>query len=159
MPLPADKKERDAFFDFAARGDAAAIEYLDAIAALVYLADDSVDEDLPFATRQDYMLRILWLTLVRLPSNPFHARFGGSMAPLVMEILVFWQKSDEWKQTGDLKRKLFGFVRRENIDGLVVAVAGIVGGADHAKAVAERIMELCHSHGETLEDWMNEGRP
>lgn len=159
MPLPSNDDERARFFDFVSMGQPAAAEYLEHIAVLVHLADDSVDEELGFDVRQDYMLRILWLTLVKLPTNPFHARYGSAIAPLLMEVLIFWQKSDEWKQTGDLKRKLFGFVRRENIDGLVVAVAGIVGGTEHAKAVTERLMDTCHSHGETFEDWVNEGKP
>lgn len=159
MPLPVDKDKRAEFWAFVTCGDSAATEYLEMVANLVYLADDSADEDLDFATRQRYLMEILHIAMCRMPMNAFFARYSHTLAPLLMDVIVHWQKSDEWKQTGDLKRKIFGFVRRENIDSLVVAVSAIVGGIDHAGRVTERIMDTAHTSGETLEEWMDEGKP
>lgn len=159
MSIPSDPVVRETFFRAVAHGVPEATEYLKAVCEIVFLADDSVDEELPFEKRQDYMLRLLHLTMCVLPSNAFQIKYGAALAPLLSQVLIFWQKSDEWKMTGDLKRKVFGYVRRENIDGLLVAVAGIVGGIDHAKRVTELIFDTCHDHEDTLEDWMNEGRP
>lgn len=159
MPLPEDPEVQKQIFDFIAKGDPAASEYLALIAELVYLADDSVDEELDFDTRQQFMMRILEITMVKLPFNAFFVRMNTHLAPLILDILVHWQKADDWKRNGDLKRKLFAFVRRENIDSLVVAVAGIMGGIEHAKDVTERIMTMCHVNSETFEEWCAEGKP
>lgn len=159
MPLPRDDTERRQFFEFVCKGNPAAIEYLELVCEIVYLADDSVDEDLDFDTRQKYMLRILFILGGVLPLNGFYQRYAPSYAPLWMDILVHWQKSDQWKTQGDLKRKIFGFVRRENVDSLVVATAAIIGGPEHAGQVTEMIMDTVHNTGETLTDWISEGKP
>lgn len=159
MPIPSNEQDRDAFFRAVAMGNTDAEEYLRLIAKLVYLADSLVDEDLSFQDKQKYTIHIMHIAMCRMPMNPFYIRYSPSLAPLITSVLVAWEQSDNWKVSGDLKQKIFGFVRRENIDGLVVAVAAIVGGLDHARKVTDLIYEVCHDTGETLEDWIAEGRP
>lgn len=156
MPLPSNAQERIAFLRFVANNNAAALEYLQIICAMVYFADDAVDEPLDAAGRQELVAKLLWAAVVDLPRCRFHQLYAVQLAPLLSEVIVSWQKSDEWRKSGDATRETYGFVRRENIDGLAVAVAAIVGGREHALAVTEAIMDVCHATGETVQDWVSE---
>lgn len=144
------------FLQFVANGDAEAYSYLEIMARVVYQADDLVDEDLNPEGRQELMAALLWDVFVELPRNTFHRRNAATLAPLLSDVIVQWHKSDQWRRAGapGYARAVFGFVRRENMDGLVGAVAGIVGGREHAMAVAELVMDVCHADGETVEEWL-----
>jgi hypothetical protein len=149
------KENMDGFLTYVANGNADAKAYLEIMARVVYYADDIVDEPLDEIRRQELMARLLWAVFVELPYNRFHVQHGITLAPLLSDVIVQWHKSDEWRRmkTPNYARQVFGFVRRENMDSLVGAVAGIVGGRTHAMAVAELVMDVCHASGETIEDW------
>jgi len=149
---------REKLIAFTANGVPGAREYLRIMASLVGMGDDLVDEDLVPVRRQDFVVRMLYATLVQLPSNPFFVAHGAHLSAVVTDILVHWEASDRWKGSDDSVRHLFGFVRRENIDGLFVAVGAITGGIDHARRVAEAMITHLHRDGETVEDWVKEGR-
>lgn len=154
MSVPVAKLEP--FIAFVARGRPDAAAYMRFMAEAVYLADDAVDEDLTAEQRQEYMARLLWIFAVEMPRNPFHSRYAAELAPLLSDAIVQWEKSDEWRRQRDpgYTRSVFGFVRRENMDGLIVAIAGIVGGRSHAKAVAEMTIDVFHADGETVGRWL-----
>ena len=151
-----DKTKLPEFLGFVACGNPHAHEYLEIMARVVYHADDAVDEPLTAPERQELIARLLWAVFVELPRNRFHVEHGIVLAPLLSDVIVQWQKSDEWRtaEHADYARRVFGFVRRENMDSLVGAVAGIVGGRKHALAVAELVMDICHADGETVEEWI-----
>lgn len=154
------KANLDGFLDFVSLGNSDAREYLRIMARIVYHADDIVDELYDEVQRQDRMAELLWDVFVELPRNRFHVQHSLVLAPLLSDVIVQWQKSDEWRSVNgpDYARRVFGFVRRENMDGLVGAVAGIVGGRKHAMAVAELVMDVCHSSGETIEQWVEDDK-
>jgi len=150
-----DKDKLHNFLAFVSNGNPDAYRYLEIMARVVYHADDIVDEQLDPAEVQDLMAQLLWAVFVELPRNRFHVEHSLVLAPLLSDVIVQWQKSDEWRvPESNYARKVFGFVRRENMDGLVGAVAGIVGGRKHALAVAEKVMDICHADGETVDDWI-----
>lgn len=150
------KDKIDGFLTFVANGNEDAKAYLEIMARVVYLADDMVDEPLVEVERQELMARMLWAVFVELPYNRFHVQHAIVLAPLLSDVIVQWHKSDEWRRmkAPGYARSIFGFVRRENMDSLVGAVAGIVGGRTHAMAVAEMVMDICHADGETVEEWI-----
>lgn len=159
MPTPSDRKQIEHIIKTAARGDRYAEEYLRYTIELVAVADDLADEDMLFEKRQAYVIRLLEIAYFILPNNQFYMRFAPVLAPLVMNVLLTWKKSDEWKMKGDHRRKLYGFVWRENVDSVVVGVAAILGGAAHAEAIIDLLMTH-HDHGaESFEDWVAEGKP
>ncbi|MDK1377094.1 MULTISPECIES: hypothetical protein [unclassified Sinorhizobium] len=136
------------------RGDEAAADFLEEIAEIARLADDIVDEE---ANRQRNVCWLLTRTLTHLPLNPFFIRHAPTLAPLMNNVIVQWQLSDEWRSSRDALKRQFGFVMREAVGSIVTAVAGIVGGYDHAKDATEDFFELCHAGSrETVEEWMKD---
>ena len=156
MAIP--REQLPEFLRFVTNGNADAYRYLEIMARVVYYADDVVDEPLDEVGRQDLISKLLWAVFVELPQNRFHVAHSMVLAPLLSDVIVQWQKSDEWRRLKDpgYARSVFGFVRRENMDSLVGAVAAIVGGRTHALAVAELVMDVCHGSGETAEQWIED---
>ncbi|WP_373413712.1 hypothetical protein [Ensifer aridi] len=152
--LPSDPaKVREALLRWT-RGDEAAADFLHEMAQIARLADDIVDED---ENRQRNVCWLLSRTLTILPANPFFVRHASVLAPQINSIIVQWQQSDEWRSSRDALKRTFGFVMREAIGSLVTAVAGIIGGYEHAKATADDFFETCHSgQRETVEDWIKD---
>ncbi|ASP92765.1 hypothetical protein [Sinorhizobium meliloti] len=152
--LPSDPEKVCAALLRWTRGDEAAADFLNEIAEVARLADDIVDED---ENRQRNVCWLLVRTLTRLPLNPFFIRHAATLAPLINSVIVQWQLSDEWRSSHDALKRQFGFVMREAVGSIVTAVATIIGGYDHAKAVTEDFFELCHSGSrETVEDWIKD---
>ena len=159
MPLPHDHQAATDILHFIACGDEAAAMYLGVMAELVRLADDLADEDMAAVQRQEKVARLLYLALVVLPSNSFFQRHGSQLSTHFAAIVVDWVVADHWKQNGTEKQQMFGYVRRENMDSLAVAVAVIVGGIDHGIQVSTRLFEVCHADGETFGEWAAERTP
>ncbi|MCA1403697.1 hypothetical protein I6F26_03655 [Ensifer sp. IC3342] len=152
--LPTDQEKVRAALLRWTRGDEAAAAFLGEIAEVARLADDIVDED---ENRQRNVCWLLVRTLTVLPANPFFIRHVSVLAPLINSVIVQWQLSDEWRSSRDALKRQFGFVMREAVGSIVTAVAGIVGGYDHAKATTEDFFELCHAGSrETVEDWIKD---
>ena len=153
MPLPADTK---AFFEFVAKGDISCIQFLEAFVTIVGLADDAVDRDLDAGSRQDMMVQLLWLVMVSLPRNVFYATHQVALSGVLGQALILWQTSDDWKLSGDDRRRHFAYVHREAVDAVFIMVAGIMGGASHARDVVERIMDDVHATNDTFPQWAEE---
>lgn len=136
------------------RGDEYAADFLEDIANVARLADDIVDED---ENRQRNMCWLLYTTLTKIPTNPFYLAHLVELKPLITNILIQWHQSDEWRSGRDARKRTFGFVYRENVGGIAMAVAGIIGGYEHARAVADEYFETCLSWSdETVEQWVKE---
>lgn len=124
------------------------------MANLARMADDLVDEG---NNPQGRLSQILELALLNLPANPFFIRHHATLAGVVMEMLAYWRLGDAFRTSGNERQELFGFVYRESCDRLPVVVAGIIGGVDHALAVAEEVYQMMHAGStETVADWAKE---
>uniref|UniRef100_UPI003F499D62 hypothetical protein n=1 Tax=Ensifer adhaerens TaxID=106592 RepID=UPI003F499D62 len=135
-------------------GDEVAADFLNEMAEIARLADDIVDED---ESRQRNVAWLLVRTMTHLPVNPFFVRYAAALAPIINNVVVQWQLSDEWRSSRDALKRQFGFVMREAVGSIVTAVAAIVGGHEHAKTVTEEFFELCHAGSkETVADWIRD---
>lgn len=136
------------------QGHQSAADFLNQMAEMVRLADDIVDET---ENRQRNVCWLLSRAWTVLPFNAFYQAHGIVLGPLLNSIIVRWQQSDEFRLSGDPLKQTFGFVMREDIGTLTIAVASIIGGYDHAKMVADEMFAACHAAStETVEDWVKE---
>lgn len=135
-------------------GNADATRLLLQMSQLAREVDDLVDVG---GDVQDRITTILELSLVHIAANPFYMRFAGPMSAVIFEMLTYWRLGDQFKKSDDEKKQIFGFVYRESTDRLAVVVAGLLGGSDHAKSVAEELYAMTHGKSkETLADWLAE---
>lgn len=136
------------------KGNADAARLIRDMANLARMADDLVDEG---ENPQGRLSQILELALLNLPANPFFIRHHATLAGVVMEMLAYWRLGDAFRTSGNERQEMFGFVYRESCDRLPVVVAGIIGGVDHALAVAEEVYQMMHAGStETVADWVKE---
>lgn len=152
--LPKDPRDAQACLMRWTGGHGAAAEFLSEIAAIARLADDVVDKA---EHRQRHLCWLMSRALTVLPLNPFFVAHAAQLAPMLNTILVQWELSDSFRQSGDRLKETYGFVMREAVGGLVTAVAHILGGYEHGRLVAEDFFATCHAGSpETVEDWVRE---
>lgn len=151
MSYPPDIK--DTFLRWC-MGDADAARLVFDMANLARMADDVTDIGDNVQGRVSQMLE---LSLLNIAGNPFFIRHHATLAGVVIEMLAYWRLGDQFRTSGDGRRELFGFVYRESCDRLPVVVAGLIGGVDHALAVAGEVYQAMHgSSTETVEQWVKE---
>lgn len=124
------------------RGDEAAADFLLMLFRASHLADDVVDGDSfdPLADQGQ-----LWaLFFGRLMPNPFFQahvqRFAGAITPAVHD----WVLATRWQREPDQVKRLFAYVLRLTLEHAVIVAADIIGGFDHAQAVAQEMREVFH---------------
>lgn len=135
-----------------AAGNQDAAEFLTHWARIVRLGDDLADGDslAPVADMSDVLLR----TLAFVPLNPFFLAHQQALTAVMVNAILLWRKSEEWRKAPATKTRMFGFVGRETCEHVVYTVAAIVGGPIHALEVMDELHALSHlTNTETLEDW------
>lgn len=136
------------------KGDEDAARLVIQMATLAREVDDLVDVG---GDVQDRASTILELSLIHIAGNPFFMRFNGVMSAVIFEMITYWRLGDQFQNSNDEKKQMFGFVYRESTDRIAVVIAGLLGGTDHAKSVAEEVYEATHAQSkETLADWLAE---
>lgn len=143
------------YFNRWACGNSDAVNLLHCISAIAQLADDIVDGD--SENRFADMGRLCFQTLVVAPSNPFFQKHHAALAPVLANISLTWEATEEWRHSEQEKTRMFAFVMRECSEQFAVTVALLTGGYDHARAVIRELHDVCvASDPETFSDWENE---
>jgi len=128
-------------------GDKDAVVLLQTLAEISQIADDYADGD---AEGSEKITRLLHLSLVSLPTNPFYLNHGKWLLPVMSSSMHLWNASNEWQNE-------YGFVYREALEQIIHVVALLIGGQEHAAQVAKDVNNFYHQeHGEGIEDWMKE---
>lgn len=137
-----------------ALGDVAAAEMLALLARGSQVADDIVDGDVAPPDRGKSVVEMIDVSLRELPANPFFREHQAVLGPLISLSVFQWEASNEWHRSQNRTTRLFGFVLREALDSIIVAVALIKGGRDWAKKVLREVHTYYHVlDQETFEQW------
>jgi DNA-binding FadR family transcriptional regulator len=127
--------------------DKDAVVLLQNLAEISQIADDYADGD---ADGPEKITRLLHLSLVAIPTNPFFMKHGQWLVPVMSSSMHLWNASNDW-------RNEYGFVYREALEQIIHVVALLTGGQEHAAQVAKDVNKFYHQiHGERIEDWMKE---
>jgi hypothetical protein len=138
------------------RNDVLATDFLLTLFAASHWADDIVDGD--SADPCADMARVWMAFFGRLMPNPFylmHAeRFAGAIVPAVCD----WRLATAWEGDSDTVKRVFALVLRTTLEHAAIVAADLVGGADHAAAVARELREIYHmgEGREDIADWLKE---
>lgn len=142
-------------FERWARMDKEAVDFLKTMARAIRLADDIVDGDSQDAPAD--MARLLYECLIVLPANPFFARHHAKLAPVMTNVALLWDASEDWRKSDLEKTRQFAFVLRESTEQIVATVAEITGGFEHARSVIREVHQVCCAEDpETFEQWDQE---
>lgn len=120
------------------------IDLWDAIQAF----DDVVDGD---PVERGAMERVIFSTLVGMPSNPFFQANAQHLIPVMSLAVMKWKASDGAERSG--KADARSFMWRASYYDVVLAVVSICHGPDVAMEAAQSVMSL---YGESLDDYLKE---
>ena len=130
-------------------GNSDAVFLLKSLAEVSQIADDYADGD---AEGPEKITRLLHLTLITIPTNPFFIKYSHWLLPVMASSMHLWNASNDWKNE-------YGFVYREALEQVITIVAVLVGGQEHAANVTKDVNNFYHQiHGEKLEDWIMENK-
>lgn len=140
------------------QGDRGAVEFVAQISEATQIGDDLVDEKLPYLEKAALMTR-LFERLLTLNAHPFYAQHYAQLCPLILTGVFEWETSNEWQLSDKEETRIFGYVRREALESLIVYVAYLIGGADWAMKVGRDVHQfyhIDHADGETVATWSTE---
>ena len=138
-------------------GDIQAASMLTLIFEASQVADDIVDGDAK--DLHEAMARLLSISFVELPSNPFFEKHKIQFIPLFATSIQIWSLTDKWGKSDNEEQQLFGFIYREILEQCVVMAAYITGGQKHARIVADEMNDfyrITDTDQDKLADWLKE---
>lgn len=148
MPRPNESE----FLEEVLLGNREAIVFVQTLAKVAQTLDDLVDGDRPVESGE--IISMVWKSLIELPTNGFYRQCELYLRPLMALALQDWQDSVVLEQDGDLHDKTIAFVLRDQMAGLIVQCAYLVGGEDWMKKVGPAIRRHCHE--DTLADYLRD---
>lgn len=127
-----------------------AIAFCEALGRISQTLDDIVDGDKHVSAGA--VIRSYWEALIELPENPFYRQHEGYLRPLMAAALQDWTDSTMLERTGQQHDASLAFVLRDQLAGVVVQCARLVGGYDWMRETGPLIRRFFH--GERLDDYV-----
>lgn len=145
------RKNEHAFLQDALRGNQDAIHYCETLFRISQTLDDIIDGDKRL-TGADVM-SAFWQSLIELPANPFYRRHELYLRPLMASALQDWRDSVTLERSGGRHEKTLAFVLRDQLAGLTIQCAYLVGGESWMVQAGPAIRQ--HFHEDTLEGYLD----
>ena len=133
------------------RGNESAVIFCQRLFSISQIVDDLYDGDNEI-DRED-IKRMIWYSLVELPSNAFYRENFFVLQPLIRMALTDWIDSTVLEQ-GELHDKTIAFVLRDALNSVVSQCIYLVGGYEWMVQVSPAVRRFFHD--ETLSDYLNE---
>lgn len=143
-------------------GNRDAIALFDLLANASQKIDDFWDGDKPVG-RED-LASIFFALAVDLPQNRFYRLMQDAMVQIIEDALCQWIQSNDIEATAgapeaasSAERMLqVSYIRRSSTTDLLIKMARLVGGRDHERAVACRVLSHVYLDNEPFYDYLEE---
>ncbi|WP_110665213.1 hypothetical protein [Salinicola halophilus] len=126
-----------------------AVSFCEQIFGISQTLDDIVDGDKSIT--QGAIIHAFWQALIELPANPFYRANEMFLRPLLAQSLQDWTDSTVLERTQDEHDASLAFVLRDQLTGVVVQCAYLIGGAQWMRQVSTAIRR--YFHDEKLADY------
>jgi hypothetical protein len=132
---------------FLCQGNAAAQVFVEQMTGVLHFWDDLVDRDKPMTDAT--INQMMWWALVELPRNQFYAQNFVTLNTVLVPSILNWQLATRLERypEADALRLEGAFIFRSNYVDILLMVAMICGGKEHADACAPMLRERAHSEG------------
>lgn len=97
--------------------------------------------------------RVIYLTLVRMPSNPFFQAHANRLLPVLSNVVLKWTASNVMEDEKQEEQLPKAFMWRAGFYDLILEVVNVVHGFDFAQVAAPYVMAM---YGETYEEYKKE---
>lgn len=138
-----------AFLRQVLQGSAPAVDFCETLFRISQTLDDIIDGDRPVTG--DVVVSAFWQSLIELPANPFYRRHESYLRPLMAAALQDWRDSVILERSKSPHDHSLAFVLRDQLTGVVVQCAYLVGGESWMAEVGPAIRR--HFHDENLSDY------
>lgn len=153
--IPSDPNDRFRLYLPLTGGNEDAAALLVQVGAMIRLADDVADGDA--VSPQEAVARVLQIALAEIPANPFYDLHRHTLSHMLGSMVTFWQVSNRFQRSTDVRVNTFGFVLREAGEHFTLQVCALCRGWEDAASIYEEIFRLVHAdRTETVEDWAEE---
>lgn len=113
--------------------------------------DDLIDGDKP--VQQQDVISTFWKALIELPANPFYRRHELYLRPLMASSLQDWRDSVLLERSDSEHFKTLAFVLRDQLTGVVIQCAYLIGGEAWMTQVSAQVR--AHFHEDQLADYLS----
>lgn len=128
----------------------AAVDFCETLFRISQTLDDLIDGDKPVTG--DVVVSAFWQALIELPGNPFYRQYEPYLRPLMAGALQDWRDSVSLERSGSRHERTLAFVLRDQLTGVVVQCAYLIGGEGWMRQVGPAIRQ--HFHEDSLEDYL-----
>lgn len=129
----------DAIVVAAAHGNKAALRYMQEFGLVCRVLDDLYDADYP--VEQQHMLMVFrWLS-VGCFRNSFFCEHRDILVAYQATVLSAWEESNQL-EAGSEVQKIYAHVLRDWCLSIVPAIANIIGGYEHMRAIEKKVWAL-----------------
>jgi hypothetical protein len=126
-------------FSEIARGDQAAYDFLAAFYLWCHKHDDLIDRDKPVKPEEN-----VWFNLnlfQQLARNPFYQKNHEFLWPVLVTSGLSWIASEDFKRKENVLEKITAQVLKSEYVNVILAIAFLVGGFEHALAMSRKYRE------------------
>lgn len=148
MPKPNERE----FLQHVLQNHGPAILFCETLFRISQTLDDLLDRDRPVS--QETVYNAFFEALIGLPANAFYRENELFLRPLMAMALQDWRDSFVLERIGRYHERTLAYVLRDQLSGLVVQCAGLIGGAQWMQQIGPEIR--LHFHDEPLEQYLAE---
>jgi hypothetical protein len=134
------------------KGDVDALDLAAMVCEISHVWDDLIDKDKPVS--DDQINRAFWLALIAIPGNPFYARFGDTLRPVMATGILNWIAANALEKRGGEHEMQIAHVTRYSVADVLMLIATLIGGQQWGFEAAADIRLMCQKN--TLRDYLKE---
>jgi len=148
MPRPNEAE----FLRQVLKDNQAAVQFCQQLFQVSQVLDDIIDADKPVSG--DAVISAFWKSLIEIPANPFYREHEPYLRPLMAMAMQDWRDSVVLERSGAEDNQTLAFVLRDQLTGLVIQCAYLVGGESWMASVGPQVR--IHFHEDSLGDYLKE---
>lgn len=154
--------QQDKLVSEALLGNRDAIALFNLLANTSQKIDDFWDGDKPVGREQ--LMGIVFALGVDLPQNPFYRAMQDAMVQIIEDALCQWMQSNDIEAVASMsverpqiERMLqVSYIRRSSTTDILIKMARLMGGRDHERAIAKKVLEHVYLDNEPFNAYVEE---
>jgi hypothetical protein len=119
------------------RGNAAAVDYVLAVARAADVFDNLIDKDVPVSDKD--ITEALWLLAVEIPRNAFFQAYANDLLPVTATGILNWMTANKLEQRDEHRAIEIAHVIRYSIADVILMAAFLCGGREWAEEVGPEL--------------------
>lgn len=144
------RSEEYQFITEVLQNNKSAIEFCRSLFRISQTLDDIIDADRPLTGSQ--VISAFWQAMIELPANPFYREHEPFLRPLMAMALQDWRDSVVLERSDSHHNRTLAFVLRDQLAGLVIQCAYLVGGEQWMEQHGPAIRQ--HFHEDSIDDYL-----